>query len=305
MEKAHSATNPTYASVLLGTSSDHGYLNDARIRDHGAELSSTTEPRKKDRGYDVIPDVETSAAGRSIPTDANLVITPIVDYRNASDQHLLATARSSDGQAFVELSGRYAQMVYKRVFGILRNREDTEDVVQEALCKAYAHLRKFRGSCAFSTWLTRIAINSALMVLRKRRLLSEVSIDQLGDEDQAWGDWEFPDPSPNAEQIYSRRQTTDLLTRAVKRLPPSYRSVVEQYHGQERSVQEAADTVGITLAAAKSRLRRARISVRSTLEKGASQYRTHVTTVSKSTASSSGNSLTICRRYGRMSAKHG
>ena len=147
----------------------------------------------------MLPDVGTSPTAQSIPTDANPLNNPIADYRSASDEHLLATARSSDGQAFVELTGRYAQMVYKRVFGILRNREDTEDVIQETLCKAYTRLSQFRGSCAFSTWLITIAINSALMVLRKRRSRSEVSIDQLGDEDQAWGDWEFPirPPMPN------------------------------------------------------------------------------------------------------------
>lgn len=288
MEQPHSSANPTKPSALVKRTGERGFLNGAWSRDRDEEIFSPMralvpfrephqEPLAKVRTYDATPDIETPAAKQLILAGSNLVNAPISDYKNASDQQLLETARSSNEQAFVELIGRHAQMVQRKIFRILRNQEDTEDVVQEALFRAYAHLGEFRGTCAFSTWLTRIAINLALMLLRKRRLRTEVSFDQPRDCLQAWGDWEYPDSSPNAEQAYASRQTADLLARAVKRLPSRYRNVVEQYHGKERSLQEAADSLGITVAAAKSRLLRARLTIRSMLEESASPRRVPVT----------------------------
>ena len=88
---------------------------------------------------------------------------PIPEYSRASDDELLVAARSSDGRAFAELCRRHARSIQKKVFGMLRNREDAEDVLQDAICSAFVHLHCFRGTCAFSTWLTQIAINAALM----------------------------------------------------------------------------------------------------------------------------------------------
>ena len=198
------------------------------------------------------------------PTD----ISPFLDYRGASDEELLAAARSSDERAFAELSGRYRKSIHNTASRIVRHREDAEDVVQNTLFKAYIHLKDFRGTCRLSSWLTTIAINSALMLLRKRRSRSEVSCDQRGNEDRTWEIWEFPDPSPNPEQIYEKHQALDILSRVVTRLPPAYRSVLtQQLHDPEQSMQRIADTVGITVSATKSRLRRARLSIRSTLKK--------------------------------------
>jgi RNA polymerase sigma-70 factor (ECF subfamily) len=194
----------------------------------------------------------------------------VVNRGYSSDEQLLVAARSGDGQAFVELSSRYADSIHRTVFRILRNREDTEDALQEALFKAYTHLGQFRGACKFSTWLTRIAVNSALMQLRRRRSHSEVSFHQRRDDDQSAETLDFPDSSPNAEQMYAKRQDIDRLSHAIGRLPSRYRSMVSQYHVQERSMNEAADSLGITIAAAKSRLLRARLALRSTLSRNAS-----------------------------------
>lgn len=193
-------------------------------------------------------------------------ISPFLEYREASDEKLLAAARSSDERAFAELSGRYRKSIQIAASRIVRHREDAEDVVQETLLKAYIHLNHFRGTCRFSSWLTSIAINSALMLLRKRRSRSEVSCDQRGNEDRTWEIWDFPDPSPNPEQTYEKSQTLDILSRAIVGLPPAYRSVLTQFHDHEQSMQQIADTVGITVAAAKSRLRRAQLAIRSVLE---------------------------------------
>ena len=192
--------------------------------------------------------------------------TRIIDYQDASENQLLEAARTSDGQAFVELSRRCADLVHNMVFSILRNQEDTEDAIQDALLRAYTRLGQFRGSCRFSTWLTTIAANSALMLIRKRRPQVVASLDQWGGGNERWGEWEFADLSPNAEQIFARRQALELLSHAVNRLPSCQRRVLEQRYGEEKSVREAAATFGITLAAAKSRFLRARLRIRSSLE---------------------------------------
>jgi RNA polymerase sigma-70 factor (ECF subfamily) len=105
------------------------------------------------------------------------------------------------------------------------------------------------------------------MQLRKRRSHSEISFNQRCDDDQVSEIWEFPDPSPNAEQVYAKHQAIDRLSHAVQRLPSCYRTIVSQYHEQERTLQEAADSLGITIAAAKSRLLRARLAIRANLKR--------------------------------------
>jgi RNA polymerase sigma-70 factor (ECF subfamily) len=191
----------------------------------------------------------------------------IADYSQTSDEQLLAGARAFDERAFQELSRRCQASLRNRVFRIVRNREDTEDVMQETLLKAYTHLKGFQGTCRFSTWLTRIAINSALMALRKRKSRSEVPHDQQGNEEQKWEVWEFPDPSPNPEQACRKHQVIESVSLAVSRLPLAQRSLFELHHVHEHSVQECADAVGITVAAAKARLLRARLTIRTVLAK--------------------------------------
>lgn len=188
-----------------------------------------------------------------------------MDYVRATNEQLVEAAKSLDKDAFAELSKRHVKSVHRRVFGIVRNHEDTEDVVQDTLFKAYTHLSGFRGSCAFSTWLMSIAINSALMLVRKRRGHSEVPFGQAADDNQTWNVWEVADHNIDAETTYARHQTISVLSRSVTRLPLRYRSVLESYHVRERSMRETADALGITLPAAKSRLLRARINLRASL----------------------------------------
>lgn len=211
--------------------------------------------------------VELSTAEQPSPVDRDCVSTSILDYGQASDEQLLEAAKSGNEHAFVELCGRSTSSLRKRLFRILENREDAEDALQDSLFKAYTHLGEFRGSCKFSSWLTRIAINTALMQLRKKRSLSEMSFQQRGDDDQTAEDCDFPDPSPNAERVYARRETIDLLTYAAQQLPSSYKGIVTEYHEKERSLQEAADILGITITAAKSRLLRARLTMRAALKR--------------------------------------
>ena len=204
---------------------------------------------------------------RSHLSDSSPSTDGVSENGRDSDDELLEAARNSDGRAFAELCRRHTDSIQKRIFRMLRNREDTEDVLQEAICKAFVHLQCFRGTCRFSVWLTRIAINSALMLMRKRRLRPEISYDQRADQGQVWPTWEFPDRSPNPEQIYVKREAIERMSVAVNRLPPPYRDLVQQFHGKEQSLQETAEKLGMKLGTAKSRLLRVRLKLRSKLKR--------------------------------------
>ena len=277
MEQAQAAIKAAFDPRFPAKTGNHGALNDVCPQGHHApsplvigqmagSRSRRVRPARVPQGDDAFSLNEPTATTPSHIGGADPVSTPI-DYARATTGQLLDAARTLDQEAFTELSVRYAETVHRKVFGIVRNHEDTEDVVQEALFKAYTHLGDFRGSCTFSTWLMSIAINTALMLLRKRRMHSEVSFDQGGADDQARGSWEFPDPHLDTEKSYARRRTMDLLSGAIGRLPLRYRDALERYHLREQSMQQTADRLGLTVAAVKSRLLRGRLRLRTSLAK--------------------------------------
>src|SRR5260370_31544457 len=122
----------------------------------------------------------------------------------ATDEDLVAAAKSGDHHAFVELWTRHAKTAFNMVYRITRNQDDAEDVVQDAWMKAYVHLNTFDGRSKFSTWLTRIAINSALMILRSKRARPETSL-QITDV-ETWQHWEIADQTKNIEAHYARHE---------------------------------------------------------------------------------------------------
>jgi RNA polymerase sigma-70 factor (ECF subfamily) len=185
----------------------------------------------------------------------------------ASDDHLLTAAQSGDHQAFAELCRRHSPMVKRRIFSIVKNQEDAEDALQEALFRAYMHLGGFRRTSKFSTWLTTIGTNTALMILRKRKTRKEAKTELLNEESGTWQTTEYVDPSLNPEGLHSRHQIILELRREVQKLRPTLRSIVVQYYGAECSVEESAKTLDISLAAAKSRLIRGRKTLRGYLER--------------------------------------
>jgi RNA polymerase sigma factor (sigma-70 family) len=186
-------------------------------------------------------------------------------YSQASEDDLVTAAQRGDRQAFVELCGRYSTVTKKKILRIVRNNEDAEDALQDTLLRAYTHLNSFRRSCRFSTWLTTIAVNSALMIMRKRRVRKETSLNGSGPDTERV---ELPEPvdrSLGPEGIYLRQQAIHLVRREVNKLKPNLRSVVSHYYGSECSLEEAATAQEISLAAAKSRLLRGRGTLRSSL----------------------------------------
>ena len=174
------------------------------------------------------------------------------------DEKLVEAAQAGCASAFAELRRLYARRVYRTVLAITRNREDAEDAVQESFLKAYMALSKFEGRANFYSWLTRIAINSSLMILRKRRTHPETSLHLVTEQEGEIPLFEMRDSKPNPEQSYEQREKYQTLVHAIGKLPPSLREVVEIRAMQEYSVLETAGILDISAAAAKSRLYRAR-----------------------------------------------
>jgi RNA polymerase sigma-70 factor (ECF subfamily) len=148
-------------------------------------------------------------------------------------------------------------------YRITKNRDDAEDAIQDAWMKAYVHLTTFDGRAKFSTWLTRIVINSGLMTLRRKRSHPETSMEIT--DGKTWQHWEIADQTKNVEELYERRERTERLKRAICRLQPTLRNVVEIHQSNDRSVKEIADLAGLSVAATKSRLLRARRALRKDL----------------------------------------
>jgi RNA polymerase sigma-70 factor, ECF subfamily len=182
-----------------------------------------------------------------------------------SDALLVSAAKSGDGIAFVELSARHSEMILRRTYRIVKNWQDAEDVLQESFMKAFVHLNAFEERSSFSSWLTRIAINSALMLLRKKRGHLEISTDAMDDEFGAWNFWGPRDSAESPESRCARREREELLKEAIRGLPPLLREVVQLSHGEDRSMQEIAQFLGISVSAVKSRLARARSALRTSL----------------------------------------
>jgi RNA polymerase sigma-70 factor (ECF subfamily) len=181
----------------------------------------------------------------------------------ATDEVLVEAAKVGDRTAFAELWQRHSNTAFRVAYRITKNRDDAEDAIQDAWMKAYVHLTTFDGRAKFSTWLARVVINSALMTLRRKRAHPETSREITDGE--IWQEWEIADQTQNVEELYLRNERIELLKKAIRRLQPALRSVVEIHQSSEGSVKEIADLAGLSVAATKSRLLRARRSLRKDL----------------------------------------
>jgi len=196
-----------------------------------------------------------------------IVEHPETHQPQPSEDRLLNEAKSGNDQAFVELFQRFSGPLEQTIFRIVRNRQDTEDIVQETMLSAWEHLNSFRANCRFYTWVTRIGINQSLMLLRRRRVRQEVLFFPISSESITVDVPEYPDVSPNPEQRCANRQITEVVLQAVGRLPIGLRDIFEHYYRGDCLLKESANALGLTEAAAKSRLLRARRALRSSLEK--------------------------------------
>jgi RNA polymerase sigma-70 factor, ECF subfamily len=180
-----------------------------------------------------------------------------------TDEVLVAAAKLGDHLAFLELWTRHSNKAFKTAYRITGNRDDAEDAFQDAWMKAYEHLNTFDGRAQFSTWLTRIAINSSLTILRTKRAHPETSME-IRDGD-TWQHWEIVDQMKTTEELYAAHERLERLRQTVSRLQPSLRNVLEIHHSNDSSLKEVSEFVGISVAATKSRLLRAKKTLRKLL----------------------------------------
>lgn len=142
-------------------------------------------------------------------------------------KQLVAAARSGSAAAFAELREIYVRRVYRKLLTITNNREDAEDALQDTFLRAYKALHTFEERASFYTWVTRIAINSALMILRKRRVRSEVSFDRPSETEEDFQNFDLKDTGPTPEHICVHRQRYAHLLRSIGKLQPRLRQVIE------------------------------------------------------------------------------
>jgi len=180
---------------------------------------------------------------------------------------LVQAAKRGDDSAFEELVRRYDRNVFRIAQHITQNREDAEDVVQDAFLKAYGNLHQFQGQSKFYTWLVRIAVNEALMKLRRRRPERTVSLDEdVKTEDDSLPR-EVADWSPNPEQLYGTSELGDILKKTIQGLSPGFRTVFVLRDVEGLSTEETAEMLNLSVPAVKSRLLRARLQLRERLSR--------------------------------------
>lgn len=180
----------------------------------------------------------------------------------ATHGDLIYQAMNDDPKAQTQLFVVHRTQLYRRAYSILRNREDAEDAVQDCWLRALTNLRSFGGRSSFSTWLTRIVINSALMILRKKRNSREFSFDTLDDSGKMSVVCQLPSDSPNPEESLNEDEEKRILDQAICGLRPRIRQVVELGQLQDLSTRETALALGISTAAAKGRMFHARAALR-------------------------------------------
>jgi RNA polymerase sigma-70 factor (ECF subfamily) len=190
---------------------------------------------------------------------------PILQTDVNGDAALVARAQGGDSTAFEELIGRYERKVFRLAKNITNNQHDAEDVLQDTFLKAYSHLDGFQGNSKFYTWLVRIAVNEALMKLRKRKSDRTVSMDDEIDTGEDSIVREIAVWEDDPEQRYSHEEIKSILEEAVAGLRPTFRTVFVLRDIEELSTEETARILDLSVPAVKSRLLRARLQLREKL----------------------------------------
>ena len=194
---------------------------------------------------------------------------------NSGTQHVIAreedafllAAKSGDSAAFEILCKQSANTIFHMARRMMRNNEDAEDVVQESFQQAFIHLKNFNGDSRFSTWLSRIAINAALMKLRKKHRLWDVSLDESAQSEESSFRIEAEDQGPTPEQLYAQKERERILSKAMSELAPGMRKAIELRELGERSTEETAQIMGISVAAVKARVFHGRKKLRERLNR--------------------------------------
>jgi RNA polymerase sigma-70 factor (ECF subfamily) len=197
---------------------------------------------------------------RNMATESIPLEIPVDD-----ELELVAKARQGDTASFSILLRRYEGKIFRLAMNITQNREDAEDVLQESFLKAYEHLDQFLGNSKFYTWIVRIAVNQALMKLRKRRSDRAVSLDEQIDTGEDTVVREIAAWDPDPEQRYSQEELHTILSEVIDELAPIYRTVFTLRDVDGLSTEETAEALDLSVPAVKSRLLRARLQLREKL----------------------------------------
>src|SRR5258705_6111181 len=174
---------------------------------------------------------------------------PVSSQAGIDEATLVVQSREGDARAFSELVRRYEGKIFRLAQHITQNREDAEDVLQETFLKAYEHLDQFQGNSKFYTWIVRIAVNQALMKLRRRKTDKSVSLDETIDTGEDTVTREIAAWDEDPEQRFSREELGGILDSAVDSLEPLYRSVFVLRDIEELSTEETADALGLSIPA--------------------------------------------------------
>jgi RNA polymerase sigma-70 factor (ECF subfamily) len=208
---------------------------------------------------------ETRESGK-MSTEITIPPAPVELSEEAkAELELVNRAREGDGSAFSALIRQYEGKIFRLAMNITQNREDAEDVLQEAFLKAYEHLDQFQGNSKFYTWIVRIAVNQALMKLRKRKTDRSVSLDEQIDTGEDTVAREIAAWDPDPEVQYSQDELNTILTEAIDGLAPIYRTVFTLRDVDGLSTEETAEALDLSVPAVKSRLLRARLQLRDKL----------------------------------------
>jgi RNA polymerase sigma factor (sigma-70 family) len=183
-----------------------------------------------------------------------------------NNEHLLvAEAKAGRSSAFGELYERHRSKVYRSAYRILRHQEDAEDAAQRAFQRAFTNLRRFRGDSTFSTWLTRIAINEALMLLRQRRA-AMLHFEGNSEAENESCVFDPPDKGPTPEETHARNEVRSTVNQAISKLRKNLRTVAVLRELHELTSAEIAQRLGLSLGAVKARTFHARRILRHQLE---------------------------------------
>ena len=182
------------------------------------------------------------------------------------EYEFMTAAKRGDSAAFETLYKQSTGTVFRVARRMMRNNEDAEDVRQEAFKQAFIHLKSFNGHSRFSTWLSRIAINAALMKLRKKRPLWDVSLEESDEDEQSSRRLDVEDQGLNPEELYAQEERQRILSDAMNELPPGTRKAIELRELDERSGQETAQIMGISVSAVKARVFHGRRKLRERLQ---------------------------------------
>ena len=183
----------------------------------------------------------------------------------AGERMLVVAAKNGDQQAFETLFKRYQRKTLGVVLRYTRVVEDAEDIVQQSFYKAFAHLCQFQGESSFSTWLTRIAINEALMFLRRFGAVREVSMDDIRNAQGSEANLEIPDSNADPETRCSQREEVRILSKTVRNLRPGLRTTIVLRELRELSTSETARRMGLSVATVKARIFRGKRELRQEL----------------------------------------